>query len=206
MNKNLVNKNDIGYLLVIVILGIVVFFQKCDSSSQVAPAPKIDTIVNYIEVHDTVKGKTKFVKGEKDTLWMDSLVYAPDTSYPKLLEQYKALGDKHFSTNIFKSEFELGQYGKATVTDTVKGNQLISSGLSYTLSIPEKTITIEKQAPPKRQIYLGFGVYGTKINPIDGVFVGGVYKDRQDRLSGVSVGYDNGQINFGLSSFWKIKF
>lgn len=206
MNKNLVNKNDIGYLLVIVILGIVVFFQKCDSSSQVAPAPKIDTIVNYIEVHDTVRGRTKFIQGKKDTLWADSLIYVPDTSYPKLLEQYKALGDKHFSTNIFKSEFELGQYGKAVVTDTVKGNQLISSGLSYNLSIPEKTITIEKPAPPKRQLYIGFGGFGSKDNYVDGVYVGGVYKDRQDRLTGVSIGYGSGTIQFGLSSYWKIKF
>lgn len=206
MKKGLVNRNDIGYLLVIVILGSIVFLQKCGGGGDNVPPPKIDTVVNYIEVHDTVKGRTKFIQGKKDTLWADSLVYVPDTSYPKLLEQYKSLGDKHFSTNIFKSEFELGEYGKAVVTDTVKGNQLISSGLSYNLSIPEKTITIEKPAPPKRQLYVGFGGFGNKSNYVDGVYIGGVYKDKQDRLSGVSVGYSNGQINFGLSSYWKIKF
>lgn len=204
--RSLVNKNDIGYLLVIVILSSVVFFQKCDSGSQVAPAPKVDTVIQYVEIHDTVPGKPRHIKGKRDTIWLDSLIYIPDTSYPKLLEQYKSLGNKHFALNIYKSEFNIGSYGKAVVTDTVRANHLMSSGLVYDIKVPEKTITIVKPEDPKRQVFLGFGAFGTKRNPIDGVFIGGVYKDRQDRLSGASVGYSDGQLNFGLSSYWKIKF
>lgn len=204
--KSLINQNDIGYLLVIAILGAIVFLQKCDGGDNIVPPPKIDTVIKYVEIHDTVPGKPKYIKGKRDTIWMDSLIYVPDTSYPKLLEQYKALGNKHFSTNIFRNEFKIGTYGKATVTDTLRANQLIASGLVYDIKVPEKTITIIKPEDPKRQLYLGFGAFGNKRNPVDGVFVGGVYKDRQDRLSGVSVGYNNGQLNFGLSSYWKIKF
>jgi hypothetical protein len=201
-----INKNDVGYLLVIVILTIVMFFAKCDKPSQVAPAPKVDTVIKYVEIHDTVPGKPRHIKGKTDTLWLDSLVYIPDTSYPKLLEQYKALGNRHFAINIYKSDFTIGSYGKATVTDTVRANHLMSSGLVYDIKVPEKTITVIKPEDPKRQVFIGFGAYGTKRNPVDGVFVGGVYKDRQDRLSGLSIGYNEGQLNFGLSSFWKIKF
>jgi hypothetical protein len=203
--KSLINKNDIGYLLVIVILTIVVFFQKCDSPSQVVPPTRIDTVIKYVEIHDTVLGKPKFIKGKKDTIWLDSLVYVPDTSYPKLLQQYKYIVDKHFTTNIFSSEFAIGSYGKATVIDTIRGNKLISSGLVYDIKVPEKTITIVKPEDPKRQVYIGFGAYGNKRNFVDGVYVGGIYKDKQDRLSGASIGYGNGQLNFGLSSYWKIK-
>jgi len=191
---------------VIAILGAIVFLQKCDGSDVVPPAPKVDTVIKYVEIHDTVPGKPVHIKGKKDTIWLDSLIYIPDTSYPKLLEQYKALGNKHFSTNIFRNEFKIGTYGKASVTDTIRANQLIASGLVYDIKVPEKTITIEKEAPAKRQVFLGFGAFGNKRNPVDGVFVGGVYKDRQDRLSGASIGYSNGQLNFGLSSYWKIKF
>jgi hypothetical protein len=203
--NNLINKNDVGYLLVIAILTIVMFFEKCDKPSQVAPT-RIDTVVKYVEIHDTVPGKPRHIKGKTDTLWLDSLVYIPDTSYPKLLEQYKALGNKYFTTNIYTNEFKVGTYGKASLTDTIKANQLIASGLVLDIKIPEKTITVIKPEDPKRQMYIGFGAYGNQRNFVDGVYVGGVYKDRQDRLSGLSVGYGNGQLNFGLSSFWKIKF
>lgn len=205
--KSLINQNDISYLLVILILTSVVFFQKCDRPSQVdVPAPKVDTVVKYVEIRDTVLSKPKFIKAKKDTLWLDSLVYIPDTSYPKLLEQYKALGDKHFSTNIYRNEFKLGTYGSAISTDTVKANQLISSGLVYDIKVPERTITVEKLSPVKRQLYIGFGGYGGARTIIDGVYTGVVYKDRQDRLTSVSVGYGNKQVQFGLSSYWKIKF
>jgi hypothetical protein len=191
---------------VIAILTIIMFFQKCGGDKYVPPAPTVDTVIQYVQIHDTVKGKIKYIKSKPDTLWMDSLVYRPDTSYYKLLDQYKALGNKHFSTNIFKSEFNLGEYGKATVTDTVNHNQLIASGLSYNISVPEKTITIEKQAPAKRQIYIGAGAYGSRQNIIDGVYVGGLYKDRKDRITGASIGYGNNQLQFGVSSYFKIKF
>jgi hypothetical protein len=196
-------KLNILYIIIGVLI-ITVLLQRCGGGSASIPPPKIDTIINYIEVHDTVKGRTKFIKGDVDTLWMDSLIYVPDTSYEHLLEQYKNLGNKYFSTNIFKSDFELGQYGKAIITDSIKANQLISSSISYNLSIPEKTITIEKQAPLKKQVYLGLGVYGNKNIPISGAYVGALYKDRKDRIFGYNIGYNN-SLQIGISSYWKLK-
>lgn len=191
--------------VVILFLILIILFQKCDGVKPEGEKAKVDTVTKYITIYDTVPGKPKYIKGKKDTIWMDSLIYVPDTSYPKLLQQYKALGDKHFSTNIFSNEFKIGTYGKATVTDTVKANQLISSGLVYDIKVPEKTITIIKPEDPKRQLYFGFGAFGSKRNPVDGLYVGGVYKDRQDRLTGASIGYGNNGVQVGLSSYWKIK-
>jgi hypothetical protein len=196
-------KNNILYIIIATLI-VIMFLQRCGGGNASIP-PKVDTIIDYIEVHDTVKIEPKFIKSDVDTLWMDSLIYIPDTSYEHLLEQYKKLGDTHFSTNIFKSEFELGQYGRATKTDSIKANQLISSSISYNLSISEKTITIEKQSPPKRQVYLGLGGYGNKKVPIDGVYVGALYKDRKDRIFGYSIGYNN-SLQIGISSYWLLKF
>lgn len=205
--KSLINQNDIGYILVIVLLTIIMFFQKCDKPSHVVPVPRIDTIVNYVEIHDTVIiKKTKLIKSEPDTLWKDSVLYMPDTSYPRLLKQYKDIGNRFYTTHMYKTVFPIGNYGSVSVVDVVKANQLISSQLVSNLVIPEKTVTIIKQSPPTRQIYLGLGAYGSKRNFVDGVYVGGIYKDKQDRLSGASVGYSNGQLNVGVSSYWKIKF
>jgi len=36
--------------------------------------------------------------------------------------------------------------------------------------------------------------------------IGGLYKDRKDRVFGLSVGYDGTQVVYGVSSYWKIKF
>jgi hypothetical protein len=191
--------------LVIVVLILILLLQKCDSSSQVVPAPKIDTVLQYVEIHHTVKSKPVYIHTKKDTIWMDSIVYKPDTGYVGLLDQYLGLGNKHFATNTFKTEFSLGKYGNATVIDTIRQNKLIASGFEYDILVPEKTITVIEQAPPKREVYLGVGAYGDKINFIDGLYVGGLYKDKQDRITGVSVGYGSNNIQFGISSYWKLK-
>lgn len=205
--KSLINQSDIGYILVIVLLTIIMFFQKCDKSSHVEiPVPRIDTIVNYVEIHDTViVKKTKLIKSEPDTLWKDSVLYMPDTSYPRLLKQYKDIGNRFYTTHMYKTVFPIGNYGSVSVVDIVKANQLVSSQLVSNLVIPEKTVTIIKQSPPTRQIYLGLGAYGSKRNFIDGVYVGALYKDRKDRMFGYNIGY-NKTIQFGLSSYWKVKF
>lgn len=205
MKRNeLINRNDLVYLLTIALLILVLFIQKCGGDSYTPPAPKVDTVVKYVQVHDTVKGKTKYIKGDVDTSWITLIEYVPDTNYPRLLEQYKALGGYHFTNKIYKTRFPI-KYGVATVTDTIFGNELISSNLELDVMFPEKTVTITKQAPAKRQLYLGLGAYGNKRTLIDGVYIGALYKDRKDRVFGASVGYDN-DLQIGLSSYWKIKF
>lgn len=191
--------------IVIIFLIFIILLQKCGSGEPKQEPAKVDTTVKYITVHDTVPGKTKFVKSKKDTLWLDSLIYVPDTSYPKLLSQYLKLGNKYFATNIYKTEFKIGKFGKGRVIDTLRSNKLVGSGFEYDIVVPEKTITIIEPEAPKRHVYVGFGAYGSKQNIVDGLYVGGIYKDKQDRLTGVSVGYGSNQIQFGLSSYWKIK-
>lgn len=205
MKRNeLVNRNDVVYLLTITLLILVLLIQKCGGDSYVPPAPKIDTVVKYVQVHDTVKGKTKYIKGDVDTSWITLIEYVPDTNYPILLRQYKALGDRHFKTNVYKTRFPI-KYGSAQVTDSIFGNELVSSHIELDVVFPEKTVTVTKYTPAKRQLYLGLGAYGNARTVIDGVYVGALYKDRKDRVFGANIGYNNG-LQVGVSSYWKIKF
>lgn len=197
--------NNLLYIVIGALL-LIVLLQRCGGGEpQVAPAPKIDTVIKYVEIHDTIKGKPKYIKGEKDTSWITLIQYVPDTNYPKLLQQYKALGGYHFTRNAYKTKFPI-KYGVATVTDTVFGNELISSKLELDVIFPEKTITIVKPAPPVRQLYVGTFLTGDKESFINSINVGLLYKDKKDKIFGLSLGYNNvGTIQYGASSYWKIK-
>lgn len=197
-------ENKVLRVLLLVVSLIVIFQRWGDWGGPDVPAPEIDTLTVYKEVHDTVKGKTKFVKGETDTLWSTVTEYVPDTSYPKLLGQYKKLGNEYFEQRVFETEFALGEYGSAKITDSISTNTLISSKIAYNLNIPEKTITIREHLPPTRQLYVGTSIFGNPKSYITGVSVGALYKDKKDKIFGASVGYD-GQIVYGVSSYWKIK-
>jgi hypothetical protein len=197
--------NNFLYLVIGVLL-IIVLLQRCGGGEpSVAPTPKIDTVIKYITVHDTVKGKIKYIKGETDTSWITLIEYVPDTNYPNLLKQYKAIGDRHFKTNIYKTKFPI-KYGSAQVTDSIFGNELVNSKLELDVVFPENTITIVKPAPPVRRLYIGTFLTGDKKEFINSINIGMLYKDKKDKIFGASVGYNNvGTIQYGISSYWKIK-
>lgn len=197
----------INNLLYLVIGGLiaVILLQKYGGNALETPAPKIDTVIKYITVHDTVKGKTKYIKGETDTSWITLVEYVPDTNYPRLVKQYKALGDRHFKTNIYKTKFPI-KYGSAQVTDSIFGNELVSSSLEIDAIFPEKTITIVKPLPPVNQFYVGTSLTGYNQAFINSVSVGLLYKDKKDKILGLSLGYNNvGKIQYGASLYLKIK-
>lgn len=197
--------NNFLYLVIGVLL-VIVLLQRCEGNTpETPPGPKIDTVIKYITVHDTVKGKIKYIKGETDTSWITLIEYVPDSNYPRLLQQYKALGGRHFKTNIYKTRFPI-KYGSAQVTDSIFGNELVNSSLELDVVFPEKTITIVKPAPPVRQLYVGTFLTGDKKDFINSINVGLLYKDKKDKVFGVSLGYNNvGTIQYGASSYWKIK-
>ena len=194
--------------LYILILGlvIVILLQRtgCTYMPKHPPLSKTDTVIEYLEVHDTVPGKPIFLKAKKDTIWRDSIQYKPDTSYAGLLKQYNSLDDKYFTEHIFKTDYKLGTYGTASVYDTIVANMIIGNSITYNVTIPEKTVTIIKTQPIVRQLFIGGGLIGNQLNPINSAHVGLLYKDRKDRIFGATVGY-NGQIVYGFSTYWKIK-
>ena len=195
-------------LLAIVALLVVTFFQYRKIKEIEVVPPKVDTVVEIVEIHDTVKtpGKIKFIKGETDTLWLTEIEYVPDPEHEKLLRQYMALGNKHFAKNSFETKFPVGEYGVAIVRDTVLENKLVASGLELDIIVPTKTITITKPAPPVKQFYIGTSITGNKEQFVNSVNIGALYIDKKDKIFGASIGFnDAGRNQYGISSYIKIK-
>jgi hypothetical protein len=198
-------KNNILYIAIIALLGIILL-QRCGNGGAQAP-PKIDTVYQTIVIRDTVVGKPILVKVKQPTIkWRDSVIYVTDSNYNTLLTMYEALGDKYYSEHIYKTKFNLGKYGSATVTDTIISNTIVANGIDYSIEIPEKVITIIKPANPRRQFYVGAGLLGNKVKPIAGGYLGGLYKDKKDNIFGANVGVVDKKLYYGISSYWKIKF
>lgn len=179
---------------------LILMLQRCDEKP-VAPVIIRDT--TYKEVHDTTPGEIVYVGGEIDTLWFTKPEYKPDTNYTKLLQQYLALGKLFFKTNAFENTYKI-EYGTITVYDTTKENMLAGTRLTSDLKIPEIVNTIE--APPRRQFYIGGALQGNTKDLINGAQIGGLYKDKKDRIYGIHAGYDlkAQQINYSMSRYWKI--
>lgn len=198
-------------LIVLFILGAIHQCKQKEENDNSLPTP--DTIISYLETHDTIYAKPSVkIKYKNDTVWITEKEYVPDTNYKELLGQYKALGDRLFAENTYSTKFSLDSLGSITVIDTVKSNELKGSKLIRDIRIPEKTIIITKQSPKTRQLYVGTGITGRdiKFSPSGatgnlGLQTGLLYKDKKDRIFNVNVGYD-GHINYSLNSFWKIKF
>jgi hypothetical protein len=195
-------------LVAIVALLLVTFFQYRKIKEIETIPTQVDTVLEFIEIHDTIKtsGKIKFVKGETDTLWLTEIEYVPDPEHEKLLQQYMALGNKYFAKNTFETKFPIAGYGSATLRDTVLENKLIGSGLELDVIFPSRTITITKPTPPVKQFYIGTSITGDKQELVNSVNVGGLYKDKKDRIFGASVGFnDAGRLQYGFSSYIKLK-
>jgi hypothetical protein len=204
-------KNVLPYIaLVIMVVIILIQNQGCfDPKNTLAQDTivKYDTLIVYKYITDTVPGKPVYIKTKVDTsVWIKRDELKPDTTYFGLLSQYKKLGNNHFSTNFFKTEFPIADYGTITVSDSIRENKLIHSELITNLNIPTTTITVEKEIPqvPKRQLFVGTTLTGNQINPISGVYGGLQLKTKNDRLYGLSIGY-NGTIQYGGSFYFPIK-
>jgi len=192
-------------LSIVILLGVVFFQHNKIKNFQPEP-PKTDTVINYVEVHDTVAGKPKLVKViDTDTVFYPKIEYLPHPDYDILLTQYENLIVKHFSKNVFQTTVPI-KYGIATILDTVTENKSIGNQLILDVIFPEKTVTITKFAPPVKQFFIGTSITGGGQQFVNSVNVGGLYKDKKDRIFGGSIGFnDAGRFQYGFSSHIKLK-
>ena len=174
------------YIGIIVLLLVILFQNRSCKQPNGPNTPKIDTVIVYKHIVDTiVVEKPVLVSSKPDTVWMEKEENAPDTTYEGLLFQYKLLGGKYFTTNVFKSDFKIADYGYISVTDSIYGNWLMNSTIFTDLKIPTTTITIEKEAPKKAQLYFGPQISMSKTYPVSGVYGSLLLKTKQDKIMGV---------------------
>jgi hypothetical protein len=198
--------SNIPYIIIIALL-IVLLIERCHKKVILPQEPVITIKIDTITVHDTIRTKPKFIKGDSIPYAKWDTTYLPDTTYDKVKKQYLVAMTKFLTKNYYADTLVIDSdslYGWIATADTVFKNQLQKRSYSYNFSYAQKTITITQPSPAVRQLYFGGGVTGNSLFPISGGNIGVLYKDRQDRIFGANVGFING-IQYGISSYWKIK-
>ena len=189
--------------LIIGVLLILLFLGKCSKSTTIdKPIIKHDTI--RIKKDSTIYSKPKVIKiaGESK---IDTF-YLPNPNYNKLLKQYRDLLTLYFRNNIINDTLKLDKFGSVFVVDTLTKNVISGRTYKYHLNIPEINTTIIKPSKLINQVYVGGSIEGTNISPVHQITAGFLLKNKRDQIYGIYTGIDfNGQIVYGIQSYWKIK-
>jgi len=199
-----INFNNI-LSIAILILAVIIILQRINSSP--------DIVEKSIVIRDTIWQKKDSVIYTSPKVVQTIPVkivsekYLPDPNYDKLVLQYQELVKLHLAKNIQKDSVQIDSIGFVKVTDTVQNNIVQNRKWEYNIKYPIIKETIIE--PPKKinQLYIGGGLQGNQYNIINSINGGILYKNKKDQLYGLSIGVNtNGQVVYGLSSYWKIKF
>lgn len=199
-----INFNNI-LSIAILILAVIIVLQRSNSSP--------DIIEKSIVIRDTIWQKKDSViytspkVVQTIPLKIISEKYLPDPNYDKLVLQYQELVKLHLSKNVQKDSVQIDSIGFVKVTDTVQNNIVQNRKWEYNIKYPIIKETIIE--PPKKinQLYIGGGLQGNQYNIINSINGGILYKNKKDQIYGLSIGVNtNGQVVYGVSSYWKIKF
>ena len=199
-----INFNNI-LSIAILILAVIIVLQRSNSSP--------DIIEKSIVIRDTIWQKKDSViytspkVVQTIPIKIISEKYLPDPNYDKLVLQYQELVKLHLAKNIQKDSVKIDSIGFVKVTDTVQNNIVQNRKWEYNIKYPIIKETVIQ--PPKKvnQLYIGGGLQGNQYNIINSINGGILYKNKKDQLHGLSVGINtNGQVVYGVSSYWKIKF
>ena len=199
-----INFNNI-LSIAILILAVIIVLQRSNSSPDIIEKP--------IVIRDTIwQNKEKVIYTSPKVvqtipLKIISEKYLPDPNYDNLILQYQELVKLHLAKNIQKDSVQIDSIGFVKVTDTVQNNIVQNRKWEYNIKYPIIKETIIE--PPKKinQLYIGGGLQGNQYNIINSINGGILYKNKKDQLYGLSIGVNtNGQVVYGVSSYWKIKF
>ena len=199
-----INFNNI-LSIAILILAVIIILQRSNSSPDIIEKPIIVRDTVWQKKDSVIYTSPKVV--QTIPLKIVSEKYLPDPNYDKLVLQYQELVKLHLAKNIQKDSVQIDSIGFVKVTDTVQNNIVQNRKWEYNIKYPIIKETIIE--PPKKinQLYIGGGLQGNQYNIINSINGGILYKNKKDQLYGLSIGVNtNGQVVYGLSSYWKIKF
>lgn len=199
-----INFNNI-LSIAILILAVIIVLQRSNSSPDIIEKPIVIRDTVWQKKDSVIYTSPKIV--QTIPVKIISEKYLPDPNYDKLVLQYQELVKLHLSKNIQKDSVKIDSIGFVKVTDTVQNNIVQNRKWEYNIKYPIIKETVIQ--PPKRvnQLYIGGGLQGNQYNIINSINGGILYKNKKDQIYGLSVGINtNGQIVYGVSSYWKIKF
>ena len=199
-----INFNNI-LSIAILILAVIIVLQRSNSSPDIIEKPIVIRDTIWQKKDSVVFTSPKVV--QTIPVKIISEKYLPDPNYDKLVLQYQELVKLHLSKNVQKDSVQIDSIGFVKVTDTVQNNIVQNRKWEYNIKYPIIKETIIE--PPKKinQLYIGGGLQGNQYNIINSINGGILYKNKKDQIYGLSVGINtNGQVVYGVSSYWKIKF
>lgn len=197
--------------IIIIFLVLIILIQRCSSGNNIPVNINThDTItsIQYVYVKDSGHSKPIYIKGGRDTILENTIEYVPSEDYSDLLVQFNDLKIALLSKNIYKDEIPIDTFGNIKITDTIQRNMVVGRGWTTDIKIPEKTITITNNIypKPKRQLYIGGGIFLSQSELIKQINIGLLLKNKKDQIYSVSAGIDlKGTPEFGIHSYWKIK-
>ena len=189
---------------IILILLILVIIGKCQG-------PKI--IEKPIIIRDTIWVKKDSIIYSQPIIinhikYKDSIIkeYIPDTTYPKLLKQYNSLLSLFLEKNVYADTLDLKEFGNVITIDTVQQNLLGIRSMDYHIKYPKIKETII-YPDKKNQLYIGGGLQGSPIAPINQFNIGLLLKTKQDKIYNLYTGMNkDGQIIYGAQLYYKLSF
>jgi hypothetical protein len=197
--------------IIIIFLVLIILIQRCKSGNNTSLNINThDTItsIQYVYVKDSGHSKPIYIKGGRDTILENTIEYVPSEDYSDLLVQFNDLKIALLSKNIYKDEIPIDTFGNIKITDTIQRNMVVGRGWTTDIKVPEKTITITNNIypKPKRQLYVGGGIFLSQNEPVRQINIGLLLKNKKDQIYSVSAGIDlKGTPEFGIHSYWKIK-
>ena len=199
-----INFNNI-LSIAILILAVIIVLQRSNSSPDIIEKPIVVRDTIWQKKDSVIYTSPKVV--QTIPVKIISEKYLPDPNYDKLVLQYQELVKLHLSKNVQKDSVKIDSIGFVKVIDTVQNNIVQNRKWEYNIKYPIIKETVIQ--PPKKvnQLYIGGGLQGNQYNMINSINGGILYKNKKDQLYGLSIGVNtNGQVVYGLSSYWKIKF
>jgi hypothetical protein len=197
-------------ILLIIIVGLI-FFMSIGKGGGCSSGPKKSdtTIVRDTQwaVHDTTIYKTLKGKTLHDTI-VTPPQYIADTNYPALLVQYKELLGKYLALVEYRDTIRLDTIGYVAILDTINQNAIKGRSVRTNYKIPTitNTVTVQHYEKPKAQLFYGGGIDLSPTLAPTGAHGGILLKTKKDQILGLQVGTGiGGGINYGFSSYWKIK-
>lgn len=208
LKESLLNhlKGNIHNLIVIVLI-LLVLLQRCNDPKPIdAPTVVRDTV--WVIKDSTVYSKPQIIKTIPVDVPRETIIkeYLPDTNYNALLKQYESVVNELLAKNIQQDSISVDSIGYVKITDTVQKNMVVGRSTKVNVKYPVIKETITQPAPKVRQVYAGGQISGNSAELINGINAGLLLKNKRDQIYGVTIGLNtNGQVSYGLQSYWKIK-
>lgn len=208
LKESLLNhlKGNIHNLIVIVLI-LLVLLQRCnDPKPPGTPTVVRDTV--WVVKDSTIYSRPQIIKTIPIDVPRETIIkeYLPDTNYNALLKQYESVVNELLAKNIQRDSISVDSIGYVKITDTVQKNMVVGRSTQVNVKYPIIKETITLPAPITRQVYAGGQISGNSAELINGINAGLLLKNKRDQIYGVTIGLNtNGQVSYGLQSYWKIK-